>query len=78
VPLREIIRVAWERLKVISAVVGEAQARGIATLFYFTVLAPFGLASRLLSDPLRLRPEQASWVAREPVSNELDAARQQG
>lgn len=77
-PLREIIRVAWERLKVISAVVGEAQARGIATLFYFTVLAPFGLASRLLSDPLRLRPDRARWVGREPVSNELDAARQQG
>ncbi|NWG15124.1 MAG: hypothetical protein HXY41_00680 [Chloroflexi bacterium] len=76
--MREIVLVAWERLKIISAVVADANARGFATLFYFTILVPFGLASRFLSDPLRLRVNETNWLTREPVSNELDAARRQG
>jgi hypothetical protein len=78
--VREYVRIAWERLKVILSVVGDAQARFIAFLFYYTILVPFGLASRLFSDPLHLRQHQEStyWLKREPVSNDLDAAKQQG
>lgn len=78
--MRELVRIAWERLKVILAVVGDAQAHFIAFLFYFTILVPFGLASRLFSDPLHLHQshESSYWLKRDPVPNDLDAAKQQG
>jgi hypothetical protein len=35
-------------------------------IFYFVILAPFGLAVRILSDPLRLRPQRFShWLPKE-------------
>ncbi|HSK87351.1 MAG TPA: hypothetical protein VK880_03300 [Anaerolineales bacterium] len=78
--MRELVRIAWERLKIILAIVGDAQARFIAILFYYTILVPFGLISRVFTDPLHLRPNQESsfWMQREPVPNDLDAAKQQG
>lgn len=78
--MRQIVRVMWERMKVIASVVGDVEAKVIVTLFYFTILAPFGLISRLFSDPLhRKAPANPQlWVERPPVHNELDAAKRQG
>lgn len=82
--MKAVVHLAWERLIVVSGIIGDAQARVIAFVFYFTVLAPFGLASRLLSDPLRInrkalhRQNQSHWLEREPVSSDLESARQQG
>ncbi len=78
--MRELIGIAWERLKIIAAIVGDVQARAISMLFYYTILVPFGLGARLLSDPLRLRinREQSTWLNREPVPTDLNAAKQQG
>ncbi len=67
----------WARFKIIGAIVGDVQGRVIVTAFYYTVLAPFAIGSRLTSDPLRLRAA-GSWLPREPVSSGLDDARQQG
>jgi len=73
---------------VILSVVSDANARAIATLFYFTLLVPFGVGSALFSDPLRQkvitddngmrRPSGREWAKRDPVANDLDSARQQG
>lgn len=78
--MRELIGIAWDRLRVIAAIVGDVQGRFIALLFYFTILVPFGIGSRLLSDPLRLRinREQSTWLNREPIPTDLNAAKQQG
>ena len=78
--MRELLDIAWARLKVISAVVGDVQSRGIAMLFYFTILVPFGLGSRLLSDPLHLRAgaKTVAWLERAPVAQDLESAKQQG
>lgn len=78
--VRELLGIAWERLKIISAIVGDVQSRGIAMVFYFTILVPFGVGSRLLSDPLHLRSDAAtdSWLQRPPVDSDLESARQQG
>jgi hypothetical protein len=78
--LNEIIQLAWYRFKIITAIIGDVQGRLIATLFYVTVLVPFGLASRMLSDPLRIRRNSptTSWLDRLPVSEELESARRQG
>jgi hypothetical protein len=86
--VRELWDIAWHRFNVIQAIVSDANARIIAILFYFTILIPFGLGSRLLSDPLKLKMVKDSdgkvksvgqaWHKREPVPSDLDSARQQG
>ncbi|MBL8154887.1 MAG: hypothetical protein JNM70_11950 [Anaerolineae bacterium] len=76
----EIVSIAWDRLKIIAAIVGDIEARVIVTVFYFTILVPFGLLSRLGKDPLRLAPtpEASHWVERHPVSGDLESAQRQG
>ncbi len=76
--MREILGLAWARFGLIGAIIGEVQSRVLVTAFYFTVLVPFGLASRLLSDPLRRRQTTPTWLERDPVATDLDSARQQG
>lgn len=75
--MSDIVRLMWDRFKVIGGVVGDVQGRVIVTAFYYTILAPFAIGTRLTSDPLRLRAPGA-WLEREPVDNRLDGARQQG
>jgi hypothetical protein len=78
--LREIVKLAWERFKIITLVIGDVQGRLVMTLFYFTVFVPFGLVSRLFSDPLSLKATkpQPAWVDRAPNSDTLEDARRQG
>ena len=86
--MREIWDIIWHRFNVIMAVVSDANARAIAIFFYFTILVPFGLGSRFMSDPLRQklvtdsngkqRPVGQEWINRDPVPTDVDSARQQG
>lgn len=78
--MREIASITWDRLKIIAAIVGDIEARVIVTVFYFTILVPFGLLSRLGSDPLRIAPtsESSHWVERDPVHGDLESAQRQG
>lgn len=75
--MSDIFQTAWNRWKIIGDVFGDAQARLLAVLFYFTIFAPFALGVRLLSDPLRIRKPAPSWLDREPVGHTLDEARRQ-
>ncbi len=68
---------AWRRWKIINEIIGDLHARGITVLFYFSVLVPFGLGVRLLSDPLLLRGRRGQWLDRPPVANGIDDARKQ-
>ncbi len=68
---------AWQRWKIINEIIGDLHARGITVLFYFSVLVPFGLGVRLLSDPLCLRARHGQWLDREPVAHGIDEARRQ-
>jgi hypothetical protein len=76
--LREVIHIAWERFKIIAAIVGDAQARIIATLFYFTILVPFGLMSRLSRKTAQQNSGASAWLDREPISSDIDIAKRQG
>lgn len=78
--MREILSLVWKRLGIISSIVGDFQGRLIATLFYYTILAPFGLIAKMSEDPLRrqIKTEGSYWLERPPVSTELDAAKRQG
>jgi hypothetical protein len=67
---------AWRE---IASYIGDFQARLLLTMFYFTILAPFGLLVRLFSDPLRVHnPEKHSgWTKRETRQASLETARRQ-
>jgi hypothetical protein len=74
-----ILKQAWAAWKRIGRIIGDAIGRVVLTLFYCTIFVPFGLAVRLLSDPLRLKPESNAsyWLPRETRDRALDDARQQ-
>jgi hypothetical protein len=70
----------WERWKKVSIYIGDFQSRLFLTLFYFTVLVPFGLFTRLLGDLLHLRRPPASdsaWIARDPKDDDLHTVQRQ-
>jgi hypothetical protein len=73
----EIVQFAWKRFSLLTTIVGEYQGRFIVTAFYYTIFVPFGLGSRLFTDPLQ-RKETPRWEDRPPVPTDLDSAKQQG
>ncbi len=77
--MRTPLRRVWKAWREIAAYIGDFQARLLLTLFYFTILVPFGLLVRLFSDPLRIRhlPVHSSWTKRETRETDLASARRQ-
>lgn len=72
----EKLRKAWEFWKRVGRVIGDFIGRAVLTLFYFTLLAPFGIGVRLFSDPLAIKPgREAKWVERTTQVPILDDAR---
>jgi hypothetical protein len=71
---------SWRRLlggwKAFSRRMGNYQGRLILAFFYFTVVLPFGLPVRLLSDPLSLR-KRPGWIDRHSGGDSMDHARLQ-
>ena len=76
--MNDILHLAWDRFTIIAGIVGDVQGRVIVTLFYFTILVPFGIGSRLFSDALRVKSSSPQWLDRAPVENGLEEARRQG
>jgi hypothetical protein len=69
----------WGRWKELSQKAADFQARILLTVFYFTLMVPFGLVFGLVKDPLRIkrRPSGTYWLDRKPSSESLaDAQRQ--
>lgn len=75
--MQEILQFAWKRFGLLTTIVGEFQGRFLITAFYFTIFVPFGIGSRLLTDPLN-RKDTPHWRERVPVPTDLDSAKQQG
>ncbi len=61
-----LLRRAWESWKRFGKKVGDLQARVLLTVFYFVILAPFGLGMRA-ADPLGLRRAGEGWRVRPPA-----------
>jgi hypothetical protein len=79
--LRKTLRIAWDRINIIGSIIGDVQGHLIALVFYFSILVPFGITSRLFSDPLRIRmssQDTSSWIERPQAPEDLDSARLQG
>ena len=54
----------WARWKRVGHAIGNFQARVLLTVIYAVLVLPFGLAVRLLADPLRIRKPPKGWLDR--------------
>jgi hypothetical protein len=74
-----MLRQLWERWKRIAHTIGVWQSRVLLTVFYYFILAPFGLGVRLLSDPLAITSRPGPhWRRKEPdAATHVDRARRQ-
>lgn len=72
-----ILSFAWKRFTLIAEIMGEVNGRLLATFFYYTILVPFGIISKVATDPLH-RKTPPSWLEREPIKRDIDSARNQG
>ena len=72
-------RHGWSRWREASQKAADVQARVLLTVFYFTVMLPFGVVFGLFKDPLRIkqRPSGSYWVERKPTSGTLADAKRQ-
>ena len=69
----------WTRWRELSQKSADLMARVLLTVFYFTMMLPFGIVFGLFKDPLRIkqRPTGSYWIERKPTSETLaDAQRQ--
>jgi len=74
-----MLRQFWERWKVVARKIGDVQSRILLNVFYFLILAPFAIATRMFSDRLQLRSRSSPrWLPKESRSAALreDARRQ--
>lgn len=75
-----MLRQLWQEWLVLARHIGNFQARVLITLVYFTLILPFGLASALFGDTLRMKrtPAGTVWQERSTRDLDLDGARKQG
>ena len=73
------MRRLWDGWKEIAGYIGDFQARLLLTVFYFTVALPFGVLTRLVSDPLHVRdlPAASGWMKRQTRDTDLSDAQRQ-
>jgi hypothetical protein len=57
----KLLKRAWQAWKELAHKIGNFQARVMLTVFY-AILAPFGLGTRLFSDPLRIKSLPNQWL----------------
>ena len=77
--MHDILQRAWRLWKRVGQVIGDFIARIILSIYYFTILTPFALGVRLLSDPLGLKAHDnpSWWLDRETRNRALEDARRQ-
>jgi hypothetical protein len=68
----------WIGWRAAAKKIGYFQSQAVLTLMYFTAMAPFAIAVRVFTDPLRLR-EAPLWRSLPPgaQAHVLDSVRQQ-
>jgi len=72
-----VLRRLWEGWKKIARRIGDFQARVLLTVIYAILVLPFGLAVRLLSDPLRIKQAPNSWLDRPDEPSDMAWAHKQ-
>ena len=74
-----ILRTIWETWLRVGRFIGDWIARFVLTLFYFTILVPFGLIAQLTGDPLSVKsnPGSTNWLERNTRDLTRDDIRRQ-
>jgi hypothetical protein len=73
----ETLKRLWQGWKRIAKVIGNFQSRVLLTIFYATIVMPFGVAARLFSDPLRIKKRPTEWLEHPEEACDLQWARKQ-
>jgi len=72
-----MLKRAWQAWKKIAHKIGNFQAGVLLTIFYGVLVLPFGLATRLFSDPLRIKTRPTSWLDHPNEAYDTQWARKQ-
>ena len=74
-----LIKDFWHNWKAFGQFLGEWLARIVLTIFYFTILIPFGLGVRLFGDPLQIKElPNPYWRPRTTGDQTIDDVLRQG
>jgi hypothetical protein len=68
---------AWAAWKALAHKIGNFQARVVLTIFYAVLVAPFGLAARWFSDPLRIKKLPEQWLDHPDEAYDMEWAKRQ-
>ncbi|MCA9922587.1 MAG: hypothetical protein KC419_14620 [Anaerolineales bacterium] len=72
----EALRKFWEGWKKFGQFMGDLIGRLVLTIFYFTILLPFGILVTLFSDRLDLKSfSTPKWLERKTTDLTMDDAR---
>jgi hypothetical protein len=69
------LKEAWARWYAFARKVGNFVGGIAMTVFYFTVMLPFGLGVRFFGDPLGLKTEKPHWSTVDSHEQTIDSAR---
>jgi hypothetical protein len=72
-----LLKSLWREWTHLAHRIGNFQARVLLTLLYAMAIFPFGVAVRLLADPLRIKVRPSNWHTRPLEENDLEWARRQ-
>ena len=65
-----ILKIFWESWKAFGHFIGNALARIVLSIFYFTVFVPFGLGVKLFSDPLQIQTSPVPFWRPRPTGDQ--------
>jgi hypothetical protein len=67
----------WAGWKELAGYFADFQSRWLLTVFYFTLALPFGVLTRLFTDPMQTRqpPTMSGWTLRTEHKDTLDASK---
>lgn len=71
-----MLKRAWQAWKELAHKIGNFQARVLLTIFY-VILFPFGLATRLFADSLRIKRLPTQWLEHPDEAYDMQWARRQ-
>jgi len=72
----ETLRRLWHIWNRVAQAIGNLIGRAVLTVFYFTLLMPFGLGVRFWGDPLAIKPgHKVDWSGRATDEPRMEEAR---
>jgi len=74
--MRHFFSKLWAGWKELAKYFADFQSRWLLTVFYFTIILPFGLLATLFMDGLHTKrvPENSAWMKREDHSAGIESA----